>query len=66
MTKRGYIATALVASLLSGCATTGYLTADEDVQMREMCGEARDCMVVSGNTWRQIQRAVKMCGLGDI
>ena len=60
------LAPLILALALSGCASTGYLTADEDVQMREMCGEARDCMVVSGNTWRQIQRAVKMCGLGDI
>lgn len=41
--------------LAVGCASDRYLTVEEDNQMREVCGEARDCAVIHGEKWRFIE-----------
>lgn len=49
----------------TGCASTRYLTEEEDKQMSETCGPNKDCAVIRGSVWRQLERALKMCGFRD-
>lgn len=43
--------------LLTACASP-YLTKDEEADMRKACGPEHDCVVISGNTWRQIKQFI--------
>lgn len=45
----------LLLLLLSGCASTRYLTAEEDANMRKAC-EAQGCAIIPYPLWLQVEK----------
>lgn len=44
-----------------GCASTGYLTSEEEAQMRKICGEEKSCTVLSNQEWQQVESFLHRC-----
>lgn len=42
-----------------GCASTRYLSEEEDAQMAKTCGPNHDCAVVPGEQWRIIEQILQ-------
>ena len=46
------------------CASTRYLSDEEEAQMAKTCGPNHDCAVVPGEQWRIIEKILqKMIGI---
>ena len=45
---------------ISGCASTRYLTEEEDAKMREVCEDKANggCAVIPGNVWEFLQKLI--------
>ena len=45
---------------ISGCASTRYLTEEEDAKMREVCENKENggCAVIPGNVWEFLQKLI--------
>ena len=48
-----------LAFLLYGCASTRYLSDEEEAQMAKTCGPNHDCAVVPGEQWRIIEQILQ-------
>ena len=54
----------LLVAILSGCASTRYLSDEEEAQMAKTCGPNHDCAVIPGEQWRIIEKILqKMIGI---
>ena len=42
-----------------GCASTRYLSDEEEAQMANTCGPNHDCAVVPGEQWRIIEKILQ-------
>lgn len=50
------LATIVLILSMAGCASTRYLSEDEDAKMKAMCEAPGGCAVIPGDVWKQIQK----------
>ena len=56
---------ATIVLILSGCASTRYLSEEEDAKMREICEDKANggCAVVPGNVWKSVEKLLGGIGI---
>lgn len=55
---------AIIAPLaLTGCASSRYLSEEQDAKMRELCDKPGGCSIIQGEQWQQIEQLLRRLGI---